>query len=282
MSSATSTTEREPSFPPELERKLFETCALLHPETIHSLLLIAHRVLAWIEPILYRVLSITDRPEDPTIPLLATFRSKPPSFFHDHVRHLFVNDGWRIAETTAIFSRCTEVHSLAFIRGTRLLLDPLCTMRPRRLAVSLTNLFNGAADFTLPCFANLTHLDSFDTSSAIMMLPPSQLGALPSFTHFAMHGLPAGLLLAVLIGCPRLEVVVNLYGRPGDEVAFRGTSLADVRYVSMVVPDYEWDWRSGVRGGSDFWSRADMFVAKKKRGEIEPSSRHWIEPEDGI
>jgi hypothetical protein len=37
MSSATSTTEREPSFPPELERKLFETCALLHPETIHSL-----------------------------------------------------------------------------------------------------------------------------------------------------------------------------------------------------------------------------------------------------
>jgi hypothetical protein len=145
-------------------------------------------------------------------------------------------------------------------------------MRPRRLAVSLTNLFNGAADFTLPCFANLTHLDSFDTSSAIMMLPPSQLGALPSLTHFAMHGLPAGLLLAVLIGCPRLEVVVNLYGRPGDEVAFRGTSLADVRHVSMVVPDYEWDWRSGVRGGSDFWSRADMFVAKKKRGEIEPSS----------
>ncbi|KAJ7794387.1 hypothetical protein B0H14DRAFT_2923276 [Mycena olivaceomarginata] len=39
-----------PAFPPELERELFETAAVVHPATIPALLRVAKRVLLWIEP----------------------------------------------------------------------------------------------------------------------------------------------------------------------------------------------------------------------------------------
>jgi hypothetical protein len=63
---------------------------------------------------------------------------------------------------------------------------------------------------------------------------------------------------------------------------------------------YEQDWFDGVNDGLYFWARAELFIAKKRRGEIKPSSfssfpalagstsdfisgsRCWIEDEDGI
>ncbi|KAJ7131406.1 hypothetical protein C8R44DRAFT_774790 [Mycena epipterygia] len=40
-----------PSFPPELEREIFESAAQLYPNTIPNLLLVARRVNEWIERI---------------------------------------------------------------------------------------------------------------------------------------------------------------------------------------------------------------------------------------
>ncbi len=37
----------EPKFPPELERKIFETCALDYPEVCTNLLLVSKRVYVW-------------------------------------------------------------------------------------------------------------------------------------------------------------------------------------------------------------------------------------------
>jgi hypothetical protein len=37
----------------------------------------------------------------------------------------------------------------------------------------------------------------------------------------------------------------------------------------MVVLDYKKDWETGARGGDDFWTRAEAFVARKRKGEIE-------------
>ncbi|KAJ7605939.1 hypothetical protein DFH06DRAFT_1348359 [Mycena polygramma] len=60
--------------------------------------------------------------------------------------------------------------------------------------------------------------------------------------------------------------------------------IDDARVVYMAVSDakYEEEWVIGTRGGLDFWARADAFIAKKRRGEIEPSSRCWIVHADGI
>jgi hypothetical protein len=51
-------------------------------------------------------------------------------------------------------------------------------------------------------------------------------------------------------------------------------SIDDVRYVCMVVSDEDYleEWIIATRGGLDFWARADAFIAKKRRGEIKPSS----------
>jgi hypothetical protein len=38
---------REPYFPPELQRKVFETTASMHPTTISALLRVAKRVVIW-------------------------------------------------------------------------------------------------------------------------------------------------------------------------------------------------------------------------------------------
>jgi hypothetical protein len=40
----------------------------------------------------------------------------------------------------------------------------------------------------------------------------------------------------------------------------------------MCLPNehYVEDWKVGVEGGEDFWVRAELFIAKRKRGEIQP------------
>ncbi|KAJ7629850.1 hypothetical protein B0H17DRAFT_1091096 [Mycena rosella] len=47
-----------PALPPELERQIFEICALFRPVSIPKLMLVAWRVKQWIEPILYRTVVI--------------------------------------------------------------------------------------------------------------------------------------------------------------------------------------------------------------------------------
>jgi hypothetical protein len=43
----------------------------------------------------------------------------------------------------------------------------------------------------------------------------------------------------------------------------------DLGYRNVYLCD---GWLAQTRGGIDFWARADAFVEKKRRGEIQPSS----------
>ncbi|KAJ6564535.1 hypothetical protein B0H19DRAFT_1068073 [Mycena capillaripes] len=77
------------------------------------------------------------------------------------------------------------------------------------------------------------------------------------------------------------------YGPPHAQLL----SVEDNRFVYMLnldCPNVD-DWLIGTKGGMDAWARAEAFVAKKRRGEIEPSLslypqglRCWIEEGDGI
>jgi hypothetical protein len=42
--------------------------------------------------------------------------------------------------------------------------------------------------------------------------------------------------------------------------------------MTLSSEDHAGDWEIGVLGGMDFWARVDAFAAKRRRGEIEPSS----------
>jgi hypothetical protein len=44
----------------------------------------------------------------------------------------------------------------------------------------------------------------------------------------------------------------------------------DPRFVMLVLPlvDSLADWQRGILGGSDFWARAENFIAKRMSGEV--------------
>ncbi|KAJ7744292.1 hypothetical protein DFH07DRAFT_963834 [Mycena maculata] len=97
-----------PAFPPDLEQEIFEAAAEINLEGIPSLLLVCHRVHTWIEKIQYRTF-IHDFSVSSFGLLLKViqFKSKPPSFFRDHVRHLLVRGGsWTESELNNVLSTC--------------------------------------------------------------------------------------------------------------------------------------------------------------------------------
>ncbi|KAJ6598093.1 hypothetical protein DFH09DRAFT_1022383 [Mycena vulgaris] len=271
-----------PFFPPELEREIFETAADLYPETIPELLLVSQRVHEWIEIIRYSIVSTIDDPSSCPIHVLQqAIRSnaKPADFFH-RVRHLYVERFVPDLELQEILSACIGIGSLALFHGGPSILPGLAAMKPRRLSVALECLFPDQQSLdpitTHPMFTCLTHLDLFGGSPHIRWT-----NLLPALTHLAM-GCHSSVWTELLSTNAKLVVLIHM--QSSDFRTENRISDDDVRFVCMLVVDYEYgpDWLTGVRGGMDFWARADLFVAKKRRGEIKPSSRCWIEAADEI
>ncbi|KAF7369284.1 hypothetical protein MVEN_00256200 [Mycena venus] len=163
-------------------------------------------------------------------------------------------------------------------------------MTPRRLGLTSKSLIG--IDPRDPMFSFLTHLliDHNGIPSHLITYMSTSLSHLPALTHLAMCDFElrypsscAATEKAILTTCKGLRVLVvdpetiRLEGLP---------SVDDVRFIYM-----KWmgdlrrlieGWVAETRGGIDFWARADAFVAKRRRGEILPASRCWIEVDDGI
>ncbi|KAF7377275.1 hypothetical protein MSAN_00147800 [Mycena sanguinolenta] len=292
-----------PLFPPELEREIFETAAYFYPETIQKLLLVSHRVYKWLDGMQYAtVMAKAVEGSCPVDVLLREIQSesRPASFFHDHVRHLYVinrGESWDQDKNVLIqvLSACCGIHNLVLFVGVHLLkslLPSLAAMKLRRLVITGDALFF-QVDPETSMFSSLTHLYlPYDplvhrhTAMTSRDRLPSFLAHLPVLTHFAMVAIfsntaSAALAKDILVSCKNLQVLI--VGVIEDVKLF--PSIDDARFlVFRPSGKYEFDlgWVAETRGGIDFWARADAFVAKKQRGEIQPSSRCWIEFEDGI
>ncbi|KAJ7489135.1 hypothetical protein FB451DRAFT_1125383 [Mycena latifolia] len=283
-----------PVFPPELEREIFETTAEQYPETIYKprLLLVAKRVHEWIERIKYRAVTSDEPTHACRLRLLLNAlrsKSKPANFFHDRVRRLLIDYRFPEDELPPILSACTGIRWLALLNCPGpAMLPSLEVIQPRRLSISLWTLFGDleGSDCNLahPAFAFVTHLQSFDISSFVKYFSWSDFALLPALTHLALWKLSEANLTVVLSSCARLEVLVDMrWAKDRADLP----SVDDARFV-CVSPyhdndvDCQWVIGTARRGGVDFWVRAERFVAKKRRGEIKPSSRCWIEDEDGI
>ncbi|KAJ7436802.1 hypothetical protein B0H11DRAFT_2109245 [Mycena galericulata] len=129
---------RVPSLPLEMEREIFETAALVHPGEIPTLLRVAHRVLVWIEPFLYKVIPASTHS-------LTAIKSKPPRFLHNAVRHLLLDftATWSSEEGRDILKLCTGVVNFAVVAhlSKPVLLPILADMHVWRLSVCLEDLF---------------------------------------------------------------------------------------------------------------------------------------------
>ncbi|KAJ7607169.1 hypothetical protein FB45DRAFT_948383 [Roridomyces roridus] len=293
-----------PLLPPEMELEIFKTAARVHPETIPTLLRVAYRVLTRIEPLLYETLVIS-------YPTLPSFRhvleTKPASFWSKNVRNLLITGNIDVSDAMLAFSvlsACTDVRNLGVYVPEDVLpyiIRPGAATdkgRLQRLHVDAQT----PIDLRLPAFMGLTHLtvpDKFDLQEFVTELP-----ALPSLTHLRFRrAAHRESLCAVLDGCENLEVLVMTDARSNWTVQRVGGALGieDVRFVLMPVRVYELinDWEVETRGGWDLWARAEAFVDKKRRGEIQPrklgfefsfrvllivcaASRCWIVKSDGI
>ncbi|KAJ7123254.1 hypothetical protein C8R43DRAFT_1031978 [Mycena crocata] len=271
------------NLPVELEREIFELAAALNRRGIPKLLLVAHRVHDWLEPLLYRVLLFRRDRGDPgptkpmaMEPIMRALAAKPALFFHNSVRHLAVNNNVPRANVDRLLSACTGVVNLALFNGDS---DPsvipyIERMRPQRLAANLTVLFAGPPDFTLSLFSQITHLDISDVFG-LTWDPWNKLALLPRLTHLSFNysdeALPAELFHTVLADCKLLEALIVVWPNMimvEYEAEFSKYPPQDVRFVMIICSQYFWDWEAGARGRVDFWSRADAHIAQKRRGAV--------------
>ncbi|KAJ6592517.1 hypothetical protein B0H19DRAFT_1245385 [Mycena capillaripes] len=151
----------------------------------------------------------------------------------------------------------------------------------RRLAIALCPLFGGSVsvDLAHPAFRSITHLDMFDAIDGLDSVWP-QISTLPALTHLALHrSAPRHIpiMMTVLLECPRLELLLILWSLYAEShyASQQIPHVYDVRFVMGMYNSYIVDWEAGAKGLPDMWSRADDFVARKRRGEIKETC-YWL------
>ncbi|KAK7060020.1 hypothetical protein R3P38DRAFT_2495866 [Favolaschia claudopus] len=248
-----------PCFPPELERYIFETAALLYPHTISRLLPVARRVLIWIEPLLYRRVYFDGliKKSGPAAAILRAIQngSKPTDFFATTTRYLCIASlelnvffsrpekrEWSNGNLETVFRACSGVDNLFFfgdIEKPKLLEMVTETMRPRRI-VMILDLVGTQPDLSLSLFDNITHLLLGDINLPNNILDENwdqlaNLQNLPRLTHLALSECSTSLVLVsmLLSGCTHLQCFVVFTQDPIPSL----DGIHDARFSIVLTPE---------------------------------------------
>ncbi|KAJ6535598.1 hypothetical protein B0H19DRAFT_1183802 [Mycena capillaripes] len=278
---------REPRFPPELERAIFEIAASARPTSIPNLMVVAWRVNHWVEPLLYRVVllcptlrgQILDFPVITAEILLRVIAQKPANFLGGSVRHLCIDYAYSASPSrglTGILTACTGVTNLFahFVASSHVpALDSLRCVR--RLAIDLKALLQPTPiDLTTSLFRTVTHLELLDLAD---IEEGHRIGArlalVPYLTHIAIDSTLHHIVSHVeLCEDTRLQCIVFL-GSHRAVMNNRSPLVDDPRFVFFCQSvDYRWGWLRGVDDAEDYWARADAFIAERRRREVDRGS----------
>ncbi|TFK60346.1 hypothetical protein BDN72DRAFT_965724 [Pluteus cervinus] len=273
--------------PPELERYIFEIAALDHREIMLSLILVAHRAKAWIEPWLYRTVirgaihhSTTAKGE--SYPWYRPPADQLPSYGH-HVRNLLFSDRSTPGNVEEHLSKCLYVENLALWGSQPLGLFPKISelKRLRRVTFGQQGIVpyvededgggggGGSAgyDFSHPVFDGVTHLDLLDGISTWESI--RSLRGCKSLTHLALpeEGSGSGeadeykgVVERVLKECKGLKVLTL------HQSSLEEDDVGDVRAVlcKYSLESYEKDWIDQAEGRRDFWTDAEEVVQERR------------------
>ncbi|KAJ7038821.1 hypothetical protein C8F04DRAFT_1231925 [Mycena alexandri] len=277
-------TNAEPCFPPELEREIFELAAVWYPRAIPALLRVCHRVHCWTEPLLYAVLPLDRRRSirDVHERLIA----KP--FLRTAIGHVLVD--LRFFEDS---EWCTLIGQILSSTESKLdvvikggILDSAPGYKSFRTALRqmpqhLT--FEFAMDLEIfillkeSVLSTVTHLTLLHTDQykSITWDYWLRIADLPALTHLCLTANVSRVILPQLLDqCPRLQAVVTTWLTPANsrarvEAFSYVLTTPDPRVVVTNLPDFFDEWERTARCGYDLWMRADEFIARKRRGEIE-------------
>ncbi|KAJ6496267.1 hypothetical protein C8R45DRAFT_1132315 [Mycena sanguinolenta] len=237
-----SVVELQPLLPPELEKEIFEVLALSSLTLIPKLVLVSKRVRIWLEPLLYKHLSVCDphfrhtRSELLRISsdeYLEILNSKPASFLRDHVHHLAMAN-LPDATVERALSSCTEIRS------------------------------NAAS------FSRLTHLEIFGPQTQSATCWPGDLSRLPALTHLLIHWSPEEFseppLRDILAECRALEVLIRslMHEKHAERYGYFADDVRAVTWLSKMFLD---EWEKSMLGGEDHWFLADAFVHRRQTGQ---------------
>ncbi|KAJ6587876.1 hypothetical protein B0H19DRAFT_1097325 [Mycena capillaripes] len=276
----------DPPLPPEIERYVFELTAFFYPKSVPTLLLVARRVKIWIEPQLFRVLSLygpgrAGKMANPQLfqyPILShLLDSRPASFFHDNVRNLQFTAAQNANVLSRFLSLCDATVNLdATCRREGSTIRPLlASLKLQHLHTVVGNLFNGSSniDFSDPLFSNISHLASHDWTG-FRAERWSGIAEMSKLTHLSFRNnyAPNSFCHDILVQCKSLKVLVIVCSSRAhlDEEINDRASLAaegDPRLVVLLLLDDDsaTDWQTGARGGEDYWRRAEAFVEKRRQ-----------------
>ncbi|KAJ7465371.1 hypothetical protein B0H11DRAFT_2240180 [Mycena galericulata] len=282
--------ETDPRLPPELEHAIFEISALSRPIAILNLMLVAQRVKIWVEPILYRLVFLSDGEAPPVegFPrftfktFLKAIVQKPPEFFNQAVRHLFLGEPeeWPSSRLHAmminsVLNACTGITTLfawAVFAENLPALNALDSLH--RLAVNIMDLFgrDPTGCFSQPLFRNITHLEMLDCIPDFDCSHAASLSLIPHLTHFAFSDsrLCSG-FCGVFRLCARLTCVVLLEAESMGDVDVdveAAPLIEDARFVVISQENFKEDWARGVLWRRDYWSLADAFLTARRTGKV--------------
>ncbi|KAF8193961.1 hypothetical protein K438DRAFT_1969251 [Mycena galopus ATCC 62051] len=268
-----------PQLPPELEREIFELCALMHPEYILRFMRVSHRTKKWLEPLLYRTLTLGTRTSypfcgPPTDSFLHAIRSG--LIFDGLVQNIFLHYECSLSEDDlrTILSICGRPLNLFLDQGSlpdaSFAVPLIATLNIKFLTVGLHSL--KGMPFSGPLFANLTHLTAFAIWGTVEdWLPVSQI---PNLTHLCfIHWRLLDICPQILQTCTKLRVLVVQCDWDHSKRPFDSALQRDPRFV--VIPRsylHIVDWHRGISSGRDHWTIADEFIAKRNAGQVDLST----------
>nr|GAT50993.1 predicted protein [Mycena chlorophos] len=303
-----------PLLPPELEHKIFELTAIVHPDSKPNLLLVARRVHVWVQPLLWRNLSV------PKFDYTQALRQNPA-----HARTLLAHTEraimriptWQhdfVYELLPVLSMCPSLTRLAFDRYSNRIHRTLRFLLPtftklQRLTVHVNLLFEYEVNtLVLP---GVTHLHALDLRSQTFRIMQWLHNAFPALANVAFNDLRPREIREVLR--PRHTAQAQTHWHPGGQLKIilnrmspptRGSEglglfipftvdlppeFADEDWqfgdieAELGVPTprrfvMKWNtsWTDGVDDAPNMWTRAEEFLQRKRRGEIAPEC-FWMD-----
>ncbi|KAJ7185343.1 hypothetical protein C8R46DRAFT_376950 [Mycena filopes] len=294
-----------PVLPHDLERLIFELAVALHPKTSYSLLCVAPRVQAWIEPLLYKVLmhsgtgvvSTTTARSRRSVHALSELvggSGRPTALrvLPKYVRHICLSElqPWDIL--VQLLSLCANTTNLALLHPTPdihlapRIPEALGRLSLQRVSLHIKALFPPSlerVDFSHSMFAHITHLDLCDYDDG----PWERWSGLTTLAHlthlsFRRSHFRLEVCAFALAKCVSLRALVLICGswtaatqptRLEDELA------RDMRFVMVVVPDYQLDWENSAWGGGDYWTAAERRIGERRTKIVQdPTSVPYQKP----